>query len=846
MAKTFGISDSTSSSGANSPTHDSNTSNPNAAAIALNHATRGPISFNSAAFPLKLTPTNYPSWKMQFTCLIAGYDLLGFLDGTNPCPVATEPTYALWARQDQLLRHALITSVSENITPYIAAAPTAQHAWETLANLYANRSRARVLTLKERLHNMRREGRSVSEYLRTLKAVADELGTIDRPLSDDDLTIYILNGLGPEFREIAASLRTRDTSLSFDDLHDRLVAHEESLRWEDTKLASTPFTAHFARAATTPSSFVGTFAGLLPTPHNGHFAHNCPFYRVQQHPPHANFASSPNIASEDWLLDSGATHHVTTDLANLALHSEYLGPDELQIGDGTGLKITHPVPIDIACHRPAVDRSLLPLCAAVPHHAVPHSPASLLALTSTPRSPTQRPCPTSTHTVTPTIAELDSSPPLSSTHATSDAIPLPPPPPPMRTHPMVPRSQNHICKPKSLHHATMASPLPSPEPTCVSQALKDFHWRWAMSEEFNALIRQGTWELVPSHPNQHVLGCKGSVVVFFLVYVDDIIVTGNNLSFITSLIRTMGHRFSLKEPSDLSYFLGIEAVSVNGCLLLSQHRYIQDLLQKSGMTEAKPVATPLASTSNLLLNTGVPLPDGLEYRKLVGSLQYLAFTRPDISFAVSRLSQFMHKPTDVHWQALKRVLRYLRGTTSHGILLRPQQSLSIHAFSDADWAGDRDTCLSTTGYIVFLGGNPILWRAAKQRAVARSSTEAEYRALAASSSELVWVTHLLNELGIPITDPPALYCDNVSATYLSSNPVLHSRMKHIAVDLHFVRDLVDKKVLRVSHIASTDQLADGFTKPLHSTRFTCLRDKIRVADGTSILRGRVKETKSAL
>ncbi|GKU88976.1 hypothetical protein SLEP1_g3180 [Rubroshorea leprosula] len=206
----------------------------------------------------------------------------------------------------------------------------------------------------------------------------------------------------------------------------------------------------------------------------------------------------------------------------------------------------------------------------------------------------------------------------------------------------------------------------------------------------------------------------------------------------------------------------------------------------------------------------------------------------------------MHKPTDVHWQALKRVLRYLRGTTSHGILLRPQQSLSIHAFSDADWAGDRDTCLSTTGYIVFLGGNPILWRAAKQRAVARSSTEAEYRALAASSSELVWVTHLLNELGIPITDPPALYCDNVSATYLSSNPVLHSRMKHIAVDLHFVRDLVDKKVLRVSHIASTDQLADGFTKPLHSTRFTCLRDKIRVADGTSILRGRVKETKSAL
>ncbi|GKU94440.1 hypothetical protein SLEP1_g7936 [Rubroshorea leprosula] len=566
MAKTFGTCDSTSSSSANSPTHNSNTSNPNSAAIDLNHATRGPISFNSAAFPHKLTPTNYPFWKTQFTCLVA-------------------------------------------------------------ANLYANRSRARVITLKERLQNMCRDGRSVSEYLRPLKVVANELGTIDRPLSDDDLTVYILNGLGSEFREIVASLQTRDTSLSFDDLHDRLVAHEESLRQEDTKLESTPLTTHFARVAATPFSSMVTSVGLLPTPHNGrfftpphwnyrgalssnrtfsgnrrrgsfgrpnnrpttqacqlchnsgHFAHNCSFYQVQQHPSHANFASSPNTASEDWLLDSGATHHVTTNLANLALHFEYLGPDELQIGDGTGLKITHvgdttlptsstsftlrnvlcvpsvsknlisvsqlckhtnaivefhpdyflvkdrstrvtmlrdpnihgvyqlpnktkpvalPVPIDIVCHRPAVDRSMLPPCATVPHHdvvhlstkpAVPHSPASPSAPPFAPHSPTQSPCPTSTPTVTSTPVELDSSTPLSSNHAISNDLPPPSPPPPRRTHPMVTRSQNNILKPKSLHHATMASPLPSPEPTFVSQALKDFHWRRAMSEEFNALIR---------------------------------------------------------------------------------------------------------------------------------------------------------------------------------------------------------------------------------------------------------------------------------------------------------------------------------------------------------------------
>ncbi|GKV49950.1 hypothetical protein SLEP1_g56671 [Rubroshorea leprosula] len=438
----------------------------------------------------------------------------------------------------------------------------------------------------------------------------------------------------------------------------------------------------------------------------------------------------------------------------------------------------------MVCHCPVVGRSMLPPCATVPHHevvpvstkpAVPHSPISSSTPTSTPRSPTQSPSPTSNPTVTPTIAELDSSPPVSSNHTTSNNLSPPSPPPPIRTHPMVTRSQNNIFKPKTLHHATMASPLPSPEPT--------FSRRWPLKQlDVNNAFLHGD----------------------------------------------LDEELYMQQPTGF----------------IDQTHPSHDLLQKSGMTEAKPVATPLASTSNLLLNTGVTLTDGSDYRKLVGSLQYLTLTRPDISFAVSRLSQFMHKPTDVHWQALKRVLRYLRGIASHGILLRPQQSLSIHAFSDANWAGDRDTCLSTTGYIVFLGGNPISWRAAKQHAVARSSNEAEYRALVVSSSELVWVIHLLNELGVPITNPPALYCDNVSATYLSSNPVLHSRMKHIAIDLHFVCDLVDKKILRISHIASTDQLANGFTKPLPSTRFLCLRDKIGVADGTSILQGHVKETKS--
>ncbi|GKV47474.1 hypothetical protein SLEP1_g54377 [Rubroshorea leprosula] len=132
--------------------------------------------------------------------------------------------------------------------------------------------------------------------------------------------------------------------------------------------------------------------------------------------------------------------------------------------------------------------------------------------------------------------------------------------------------------------------------------------------------------------------------------------------------------------------------------------------------------------------------------------------------------------------------------------------------------------------------------ATKQRAVARSSTEAEYRALAAAFSEVIWIRNLLDELGISCPGSPTLYYDNLGATYLSSNPVMHSRMKHIAIDLHFVRELVERKVLRVAHISSKDQLADGFTKPLPNTRFLQLRSKIGIADGSSILRGCVKDT----
>ncbi|XP_019093329.1 PREDICTED: uncharacterized protein LOC109129522 [Camelina sativa] len=319
----------------------------------------------------------------------------------------------------------------------------------------------------------------------------------------------------------------------------------------------------------------------------------------------------------------------------------------------------------------------------------------------------------------------------------------------------------------------------------------------------------------------------GTSHVYVLVYVDDIIITGP-ASLVRAFHSSLARRFSLKDLGPLSYFLGIEATRTSSGLHLMQRKYIPDLLAKTNMQDAKPVLTPMSSSSQLTVLSGTPLADAKEYRMVVGSLQYLAFTRLDIAFPVNRLSQFMHRPTNLHWQAVKRVLRYLAGTRSHGIFLRRDAPLTIHAFSDVDWGRDKANYVSTNAYIIYFGGSPVFLSSKKQRSVSRSSTEAEYRAVANTASELKWICSLLTELGIDLPLAPVIYCDNIGATYLCANPVFHSKMKHVALDYHFVRENVQSGTLRVAHISGDDQLADALTKPLPPPRFTELNFKIGV------------------
>lgn len=317
--------------------------------------------------------------------------------------------------------------------------------------------------------------------------------------------------------------------------------------------------------------------------------------------------------------------------------------------------------------------------------------------------------------------------------------------------------------------------------------------------------------------------------VYLLVYVDDILVTGSSKDLINTILVKLADRFSVKDPEDLNYFLGIEAHRTNRGLHLSQRKYILDLLHKYNMIDAKPVATPMAASPKLTLNGGHSLSDPTPYRQLIGSLQYLQFTRLDIAFAVNRLSQFMHHPTEEHWQAAKRILRYLAGTTTHGVYFAADNKPLLHGFSDADWAGDTDDYISTNAYIIYSGKTPVSWSSKKQTGVARSSTEAEYRSIANAAAEIRWICNLLTELGIRLSSPPTILCDNLGATFLCANPVFHSRTKHVALDYHFIRGQIQRNMLRVSHVNTKDQLADALTKPLLRGRFVELRNKIGVS-----------------
>ncbi|XP_023747753.1 uncharacterized mitochondrial protein AtMg00810-like [Lactuca sativa] len=292
-----------------------------------------------------------------------------------------------------------------------------------------------------------------------------------------------------------------------------------------------------------------------------------------------------------------------------------------------------------------------------------------------------------------------------------------------------------------------------------------------MAEELIALHHTHTWDLVSLPPGKHTIGCRlvykiktkvdgclSGRQILLSLYVDGMIITGDDHGGIESLKHDLAHRFAMKDLGLLRYFLGIEIVD-----------------------------TPLETNAWYCPTDGIPLSDPNLYRNVVGSLVYLAVTRPNIAHVVHVVSQFVTAPSYVHWGAILRILRYLRGTQFQTLLFRSMSSLELRAYSDADWDGDRHDHKPTIGFCVFLRESFISWKSKKHDVVSRSSTEVEYRDMAVTTCEIIWLWWLLVDMGVHISSSTPLYYDNKSAIQITKNSVFHEWTKHIEIDCHFTR-----------------------------------------------------------
>jgi hypothetical protein len=261
------------------------------------------------------------------------------------------------------------------------------------------------------------------------------------------------------------------------------------------------------------------------------------------------------------------------------------------------------------------------------------------------------------------------------------------------------------------------------------------------------------------------------------VYVDDLIITGYGNDDIMAFKAEMKKVFRMSDLGLLSYYLGIEVHQDDTGITLCQSAYADKLLEHNGMKDCNPALSPMEARLKLSKVSNTPATDATEYRRIIGALRYLIHTRPDLAFSVGYLSRFMEKPHEEHVVAVKRVLRYVAGTRSHGLLYARDKNcaLKLTGYSYADMAGDIDTRKSTSGVIFLLGNSPVTWQSAKQKVVALSSCEAEYIAAATAACQGVWLSHLLSDLAGKEIEAPELKVDNLSAIALTMNPVFHDR-----------------------------------------------------------------------
>jgi hypothetical protein len=330
---------------------------------------------------------------------------------------------------------------------------------------------------------------------------------------------------------------------------------------------------------------------------------------------------------------------------------------------------------------------------------------------------------------------------------------------------------------------------------------------------------------------------EGDKMLFVTIYVDDLLIFTNNRALKKKLKKFLMKKFDMKDLGEAAHCLGIriERDRPEGRLSLDQQAYIEEIVQRFGMADATPVATP-ADPSLRLDKSMAPKTDEqsremtrVPYKEAVGCLSFVAqTTRPDIAYAVNAVSQFSANPGRQHWEATKRIIRYLKGTASKRLQYTKDESTGLEGYCDADWGGDPENRRSTKGYLFTMQGAAISWCVKKQPTVALSSCEAEFMSLSQAIQEAMWWRNLRSEF-TDVTAVP-IHCDNQSAISIVSNGSYNPRTKHISIRYHFVHEALENKEVKLEYISTANQPADGFTKPMTIQKQTKLRQFLGVAD----------------
>ena len=343
----------------------------------------------------------------------------------------------------------------------------------------------------------------------------------------------------------------------------------------------------------------------------------------------------------------------------------------------------------------------------------------------------------------------------------------------------------------------------------------------AWYDRLNAYLTEHGFKRGSANTTLFIRNDKNSFVIA-QIYVDDIVFGATNDSLAHSFADEMKAMFEMSMIGKLTYFLGLQVKQTDSEICINQAKYARNLVKRFGLDNVAHVKTPMAANAKLTNNPSGESVDVTLYTSMIGCLLYLTASRPDITFSVGVCSRFQSNPKVSHLNAVKRVIKYVNRTCDYGLFYNKESNLSLPGFSDSDWAGNIDDRKSTTGGCFYVGANLVAWMSKKQNSISLSTAEAEYIAAGSCYSQLLWMKNVLTDYGIS-QDTMVVYYDNSSAIDISKNPVQHSKTKHIEIRYHFIRDLVERKIVCLEYILTERQNADIFTKPLDRSKFKTLR-----------------------